>query len=221
MQRLGILVGMVVVVSACGPAVPNTPTKGISNSAEAAKATAKARDAMSSMSQRSSRQFGLSATTEYNGTCTTSGTVKIKSTASIGALGGGGAGINATLTATADQCFKQNDFKISGQLIYSYTAGTSTTSGDTTSITGELKMDGRVSLETFTSTGEVDQSGVIEYNDLVVKYTVSYGTTNGTFNYNYEVTTSGTFTVGGQVYNPTNEEWGATLSGMGSITGLN
>jgi hypothetical protein len=41
------------------------------------------------------------------------------------------------------------------------------------------------------------------------------------FSYNYEVTTSGNLTIGGQVYNPTNEEWGTTLSGMGSITGVN
>jgi hypothetical protein len=174
---------------------------------------------MGSMGQRSSRQF--SVTTEYNGTCATSGSVKIKSSASLGGLGSGSAGLNATLTATATECFKMNDYRVSGQLVYSYTAGTSTTGDSGTSVTGELKLDGRVSLETFTDMGEVDQSGVIEYNDLVVKYTVSYNNTGGTFSYNYEVTTSGNLTIGGQVYNPTNEEWGTTLSGMGSITGVN
>jgi len=206
MQKISLFaVSVAFTVLACGPVVPNVPTVGISNSKEAARATKKVNNAVSEMQARASRQLAFSS--EWDGTCATSGSARIKATVSVTGTQSDATGVKNTITLTADQCYNANDFRVSGTVVWGFSAvnqSGNVLSGFT------LQLDGKVAFESFNDDGTIDQSGVLEYNALSITLTMGGTAEAPTF----DTKVSGSYKVGGITYTPTSDEWGSSWFGF-------
>ncbi len=219
MQRVALVIGSLMFMASCGPAVPNVPTVGISNGADAARATQKLQSAAGAMTSQAARQL-LSGTTksEFTGTCATSGTVEgeksVTASITVGAITG-----TTTHELVAKECYNEaKGFRVSGELTWSTTGGAvgGVTGG---AVKGEFAFGGKVAFESFKEDGSIDQSGVIEYDDLKVVYEVTATVDGTTKTYSWNVTSSGKVRVGGVDVTPTIDHWGTTLEGSYTFTG--
>src|SRR4051794_2905807 len=111
-----IALGVAWGVIGCG--TPEVATVGISNPQEAAAATHRVSNSMATMKAQMARQLAFSQ--EYTGTCGTSGTAKVKATVSVNGILATSAAVGATetVTITADHCFHEKDFRVSGNVTW-------------------------------------------------------------------------------------------------------
>lgn len=186
-------------LAACGPVVPAFDTKGINNSQDLAKATAKVNDAIARSAIGAARA-DVSGTVTFTKDClkggTKTGTVKGKLSGSTRAADDS---IVATYELELSSC-KTDDYELYGVVTWSYSAS-SLGSGSARYV---IKLSGTLGVKL--DGGAIQ--GNINYKDLTVTADISQtGTT-----INYEITVTGGVDVGGKPFALTKDDFMGVFS---------
>jgi len=193
---------------ACGG--KHVETIGVTSKEDAIRFTKSNQAAMSSMQNEGSSTARATKTVH----CVTSGTVDLNFDTSLGALAQLASG-SFKVNLVAHDCKKLNAYDIDGSIDYEVGGftGTSTANGIDLSFT----MNGSVAATIYKEDGTIDQQANVTYNNL--KWKISSTTTNGCVT--WSATTTGTITVGGTTYTPTDADvagvWGSGQTSAGTV----